>query len=126
VPAALPPGHIATLYSSKSREPIAVVVTPVGAAFAVKADFGMGIRPLTPAGFAAMAGSLEPVRDSRFLPAGIGVYVNPRQPRAVAIEGPASGVQAVIIDPVDAGGMGGSSGSSGGSGSGGKGGGASG
>jgi hypothetical protein len=44
------------------KEPIALVVKPKEMAFAVKADFGMPSRSLTPAEFAALAEAMELAR----------------------------------------------------------------
>ena len=113
---ALPPDHEATLYSSKLKEPIAIVVKPNGTAFTVKSDLGAPGRSLTPAEFAALTDAMEPAQNSRFLPAGVAVYVNFRHSGAVTIEASQSGVRAVVADPTDVGGSGGGSGGGGGDG----------
>jgi len=91
-------------------------VKPNGTAFTVKSDLGAAGRSLTPAEFAALADAMGPAQNSRFLPAGVVVYVTPRHCKAVTIEASQSGVRAVIADPTDAGGSGGGSGGGGGDG----------
>ena len=81
---------------------------PKNVQFAVKADFGMPTRALTPPEFERLVFGMGKVHLSEFLPTGVSVFVSPGNPNAVAIEASQSGVRAVISDPVDSGGSGGS------------------
>ena len=83
--AELPADHEAVLYSSRSGEPLAIVVKPKNVQFAVKADFGMPMRALTPLEFEGLVFGMGKVHLSEFLPTDVSVFVSPRNLKAVAI-----------------------------------------
>lgn len=115
--ATLANGAKARGYFTHFQEVIAIVVTAPGEErFPVKPDFAMPMRSLTPAEFGSWVGGMEPAKESRFLPAGVSVYVVPRYTDSVTIEGSQAGVRAVISDPTyaDGKGEGGGSGGEGG------------
>ena len=59
-----PADHEAVLYSSRSGEPVAIVVKPKNVQFAVKADFGMPTRALAPPEFERLGFGMGPESSS--------------------------------------------------------------